>query len=136
MSFAIKADIQDAGAAQWSFVGQKTMYGGKRIAAGDSIYIFASENEGGRGLIARGRVLRASGLPKMPDKVRQTPRVSLSVQVTARAKRALGRSELKLFTEWDDPRAEVELNFKLYRQATNKVVGISPAAAAFLERFF
>jgi hypothetical protein len=29
-----------------------------------------------------------------------------------------------------------ELNLKLYRQATNKIVGISDAAAAFLRGFF
>jgi hypothetical protein len=32
--------------------------------------------------------------------------------------------------------AETELNFKFYRQATNKVVGITDEAAAFLDRFF
>ena len=35
-----------------------------------------------------------------------------------------------------DGRPETELNFKFYRQATNKIVGISDAAAAFLEEFF
>lgn len=30
----------------------KTMYGGKNIAKGDAVFIFASENEGGRGLLA------------------------------------------------------------------------------------
>jgi hypothetical protein len=33
-------------------------------------------------------------------------------------------------------RPETELNFTFYRQATNKIVGISKEAAAFLERFF
>jgi hypothetical protein len=30
------------------------MYGGKNIAVGDEVFVFASENEGGRGLLARG----------------------------------------------------------------------------------
>jgi len=30
----------------------------------------------------------------------------------------------------------IELNFKFYRQATNKIVGISDEAAAFLRGFF
>jgi hypothetical protein len=34
-----------------------------------------------------------------------------------------------------DGRPEIELNFKFYRQATNKIVGISDKAAAFLRGF-
>jgi len=52
------------------------------------------------------------------------------------AKRRLGRDELKPFSNWNDGRPETELNFKFYRQATNKIVGISDKAAAFLCRFF
>jgi len=37
---------------------------------------------------------------------------------------------------WNDGRAETELNFKFYRQATNKIVGLSDEAAAFLDGFF
>jgi hypothetical protein len=62
--------------------------------------------------------------------------VSIAVKRTALARRRLGRSELKSFSKWDDGRPESELNFKFYRQATNKVVGISEEAAAFLRRFF
>jgi len=57
-------------------------------AEGDTIFVFAGENEGGPGLIASGVVTSA------------------------------------------------ELNFKFYRQATNKIVGISDEAAAFLRRYF
>jgi hypothetical protein len=32
--------------------------------------------------------------------------------------------------------SQTEINFKLYRQATNKIVGISDEAAAFLQGFF
>jgi hypothetical protein len=35
---------------------QKTMYDGKRVQAGHTTYVFASENESGSGLIARGTV--------------------------------------------------------------------------------
>lgn len=34
-----------------------------------------------------------------------------------------------------DGRPETELNFKLYRQATNKIAGISEQTAAFLRGF-
>jgi hypothetical protein len=67
---------------------------------------------------------------------RQTPRVSIVIRRTARVKRRLGRAELKPFADWNDERPETELNFKFYRQATNKVVGLSAEAAAFLQRFF
>ncbi len=62
--------------------------------------------------------------------------MSVTVRRTARAKRRLGRSELKPFANWKDGQPETELNFKFYRQATNKIVGISEETAAFLRRFF
>lgn len=40
------------------------MYGGKHIAQGDTIFIFASENEGGPGLVAAGIVTSAEATPK------------------------------------------------------------------------
>ena len=52
-AFAIKAEVRDLRASAFAFTSQKTMYGGKRIAKGDTVFIFASENEGGHGLIAR-----------------------------------------------------------------------------------
>ena len=67
---------------------------------------------------------------------RQTPRVSIAVRRTALVKHRLGRAELKPFADWDDGRPETELNFKFYRQATNKIVGLSAEAAAFLGGFF
>ena len=108
------------------------MYDGKRIAAGDTIFLFASENEGGPGLIARGVVTSAQAIARQRGVERQTPRVSITVKRTARAKRRLGRAELKPFTDWHDGRPETELNFKYYRQATNKIVGLSEVAAVFL----
>jgi len=136
MTFAIKAAVDDPRAAAFSFSAQKTMYGGKQIAVGNTIFIFASENEGGQGLIAMGIVTSAEPVAKKRTVARQTPRVSITVKRTAAAKRRLGRSELKCFSDWDDGRPETELNFKFYRQATNKIVGISDETAAFLRGFF
>ena len=136
MAFAIKAEISDPRAKTFAFGAQKTMYGGKHIVRGDTIFIFASENEGGQGLIACGVVTSAKAIAKKPGIARQTRRVSITVRRTAVAKRRLGRSELKLFRDWNDGRPETELNFKFYRQATNKITGISDKAAAFLRRFF
>ena len=134
--YAIKAEIRDPQAEAFAFAAQKTMYGGRRIAVGDVIYLFASENEGGAGLVARGVVTSAEAVPRRPGIERQTPRVSLTVRRTALVKRRLGRAELKPFADWGDGRPETELNFKCYRQATDKIVGLSDEAAAFLGRFF
>lgn len=136
MAYAIKAEIRDPHAATFEFTAQKTMYGGKHIAAGDTVFMFASENEGGQGLVARGVVTEAEPIARRPGIARQTPRVSVAIRRTALAKRKLGRTELKHRTDWRDGQPDTELNFKFYRQATNKIVGISDAAAAFLDGFF
>lgn len=134
-SFVIKAEVSDPRAKTFAFTAQKTMYGGKQIAEGDIVFVFASENEGGQGLVACGIVTSAAAIAKKGGIERQTPRVSISVRRTALAKRPLGRSELKRFTDWNDGRPETELNFKFYRQATNKIGGISEDAATFLHGF-
>ena len=131
-AYAIKAEIGDPGAPAFALEAQKTMYGGKRIAVGDTIYLFS----GPGGLVARGRVTRAQPVPKAPGAARQTPRVSIAVERDGLAARPLGRAELKTFDRWDDGQPETELNFKFYRQATNKIVGLSDEAAAFLRGFF
>ena len=136
VAFVIKAEVLDSRTKILAFPRQKTMYGGKHIAAGDAVFVFASENEGGQGLAARGVVAVATAIKRVPGVARQTPRVSVTVKRTAFAKRPLGRRELKPFTDWNDGRPQTELNFKLYRQATNKVIGISDETAAFLRRFF
>ena len=136
MAFAIKAEVSDPRLKTFAFSAQKTMYGGKHIAEGDTVFVFASENEGGQGLIARGVVISAEATARKRGIIRQTPRVSVTIGRTVRAKRPLGRSELKRFTDWNDGQPATELNFKFYRQATNKIVGISAEAAAFLGEFF
>jgi hypothetical protein len=133
--YAIKTEITDMAATSWKFHAQKTMYGGKRISKGDEIFVFASENEGGPGLIASGIVSSSEATPRRVGIERQTPRVSITVNRTGQARRQLGRTEIMPFTEWNDGRPETELNFKFYRQATNKIVGISAEAAAFLRGF-
>jgi hypothetical protein len=136
MAFAIKAEVCDPRAKTFAFTAQKTMYGGKHIAEGDAVFVFASENEGGQGLIARGVVTSAKAVAKKHGVARQTPRVSLTIRRTALAKRPLGRNDLKQFSAWNDGQPRTELNFKFYRQATDKIVGISDEAEAFLNEFF
>lgn len=136
MAYVIKAEIRDPAATVFEFPAQKTMYGGRHIAVGDHLFLFASENEGGSGLVGRGIVTRTEAIPRALDLARQTPLVSVTVERTSQSSRPLGRAELKAFNRWDDGRPETELNFKLYRQATNKIVGISKAAAELLEGLF
>ena len=62
MAYAIKAEVVEPRARTFTFTAHKTMYGGKRIAEGDTVFIFASENEGGQGLIARGVVTQAAAI--------------------------------------------------------------------------
>jgi hypothetical protein len=112
------------------------MYGGKHIAENDTIFLFASETQGGRGLFARGIVTSAESLTKRPDVERQAPRVSITVRPTALAKAPWGRVEVKSFKNWQDGQPQTEINFKFYRQATNKIVGITAETAAFLNRLF
>ena len=134
--FAIKAEVSDPWAETLAFRTQKTLYGGKHIAKVYAIFVFASENEGGPALIASGVVTSSETTAKKRGIARQRPRVSLTISCTALAKRRLGRSELRPFSARNDGRSETELNFKLYRQATNKIVGISDEAAEFLSEFF
>jgi len=136
MSYAIKTEVRDPRVKTFTFTAQKTMYGGKLIAEGDTIFVFASETDGGQGLIARGLVTSAEAVPKNRNVARQTPRVSITVKRNGLAKRPLRRDDLKHFNNWKDGKPETELNFKFYRQSTNKIVGISPATATFLEQFF
>jgi len=136
MQFAIKTEVGDPARDLFIFKDQKTMYEGKHIGKGDVIFVFASENEGGQGLVAVGIVASAKATPRKPGVARQTPRVSITVRSTGRAKRRLGRAELETFANRDDDRPESELHFKFYRQATNKIVGISDATAAFLRKHF
>ena len=136
MMYVIKAEVRNPRATSLIFKAQKTMYGGKKIAVGDRIFVFASENEGGAGLVANGVVTAAAPTPRKPGIARQTPRVSITVRRSRTAKHPLGRKQLKPFSRWKDGRPETELNFKFYRQATNKIAGISAKAAAFLTGFF
>ena len=46
MAFAIKAEIRDPQSSTFTFTAQKTMHGGRQIAEGDTVFVFASENEG------------------------------------------------------------------------------------------
>jgi hypothetical protein len=46
MAYAIKAKVVDPQARTFTFTAHKTMYGGKLIAEGDTVFVFASETRG------------------------------------------------------------------------------------------
>lgn len=97
MNYAIKTEIRTPQAKTFAFAAQKTMYGGKHITEGDTVFLFASENEGGHGLVARGVVTSAEAIPRKPGVERQTPRVSVAIERAALAKRALGAKSSNIF---------------------------------------
>jgi hypothetical protein len=82
MVFAIKAEVLDPWAKTFAFSAHKTMYGGKLITEGDTVYVFASENEGDQGLIARGIVTHAEAIARKRGIARQTPRMSVTIRTT------------------------------------------------------
>ena len=126
-SFVVKAAPQPQHTDKLEFH-EKTMWRGKAICAGDEVFLFAAEHNGGRGLYARGIVI---------DAVRGVgSRVNLTVQRTGVAVRPLGRAELKPFRDLPDGGPETEIDRKLYRQTTNKIAGVSAAAISFLRGLF
>lgn len=128
MRFVVKAaPASDAKANTVSFT-EKTMYRGKDISVGDEIFVFASDHHGGKGLSARGVV--TSVAPGVGS------RRSIEVKLIAAARRKVGRDELKPFRDLSDRQPQTEIACKLYRQATNKIAGISDEAAEFLSTFF
>jgi hypothetical protein len=131
-NYVVKAGVRDPRAQAFVFSKMKTMYGGKQIAEGDQIFVFASETEGGHGLVARGLVTKVEAVARKAGGARQTPRVSIWVKRTALANRTLGRTELKPWRGIHDGSGEAELDFKLYRQATNKIVALEEGATRFL----
>src|SRR2546423_15717318 len=110
MTFAIKAEVRDLRVGMFAFGGQKTMYDGKHIAKGDTIFVFATENEGRPGLIASGVVTSARAIAKKRGIARHTPRGSIAIRRTARARPRLARIEDRPFSDCDRSRPRSQLN--------------------------
>ncbi|MET0795460.1 MAG: hypothetical protein ABW061_28335 [Polyangiaceae bacterium] len=130
--YVVKAEVQNPRAKAFVFAHMKTMYGGKQVAKGDTIFVFASETEGGEGLVARGVVTKVEAVAAQAGVARQTPRVSIWVKRTASAEQPLGRAQLRAWRNLSDGSGQAELDFKLYRQATNKIIAVEEGAARVL----
>lgn len=100
------------------------------------IYLFDSATSGGSGLCARGEVVAAELWTRQAGVARQVPLVNLTIRRAGVVLRPLAKAALRRFMDWGDGRAERELNFKFYRQATDKLVGITPRAATSLQEYF
>lgn len=131
MPFAVKAALAaEVGTGPLTFA-EKTLYGGKHVAVDDEVFVFWSDQQGGRGLCARGVVTSVEHGPG----TRRT--IVVRPVATATATRPLGRTELGPVREIDDDtQPEAEIARKLYRQATNKIIAVSEATAAFLRTYF
>ena len=137
MMFAIKAEVGDLTAGEFAFDATEDDVRRKAHRRGrHDLHLRQRERGRSRADRPRHRHLgtgdsqKARGPPA--DAVRQHRRQAASRSPGA----AWGEAELKPFSDWDDGRPETELNFKFYRQATNKIVGLSDEAAAFLRGFF
>jgi hypothetical protein len=128
MPFVVKAALGSSMEAGLFSFSEKTMYGGKDIRIDDEIFVFDSDHQGGQGLCAKGVVTSVARGPGI--------RVSIEVRIVAKARRSLGRRELKPFRDLGDDQPQTEVAHKLYRQATNKVAGVSDDAAALLSTYF
>src|SRR5258708_20414917 len=93
MPFVVKAaPAPEAGTLSFN---EKTMYRGKEVRVHDEIFVFASDHQGGQGLVARGVVTSVDHGPGI--------RVSIKVRRTAVARRYLGRRELNPFCDVPAP---------------------------------
>jgi len=128
MPFVVKAALGSQVKAMKLSFNEKTMYRGKDICVSDEIFVFASDHQGGQGLCARGVVTSVAHGPGT--------RVRIQVRFVAKARRSLGRGELKAFRDLEDGQPQTEIARKLYRQATNKIARVSDEAAVFLSRHF
>ncbi len=128
MAYVVKAELAPDAAAGPMRFREKTMYRGKDIRPGDEVFVFASENQGGAGLCAKGLVTSVEHGPGI--------RITIEVRPLAAVRQGLGRRELKPFCDLTDGRPQAEIARKLYRQATNKIAGVSDEAAGFLESHF
>ena len=126
-SFVVKAAPQPEGAEQLAF-DEKTMWRGRDCAWATRSSFSPPTIRRTMECIARGVVTEVTrGMGN---------RISIRVRRTGTAKRTLGRDELRAFRELSDGGRRRRSTHKLYRQATNKIAGISDAAAAFLRGFF
>lgn len=107
---------------------ERPMYGGKDIKAGDSLFLWTSEQQGGRGLWGRGIVLSSSAAgSKQHIEVRINQLVSLG---------HFGLVQIAPHRDSTDETPTAGLARKLYKHAHNKIARVTNAEADLLLRVF
>src|SRR5438045_2017583 len=101
MPYVVKAAVAEGPGPELLTFTEKVMYEGKKIQAGDEIFVFASDHHGGRGLCAKGIVTAVGHAPRA--------RWVIGVRPDAIARRRLGRAELKPFRDLDDDQPQTEI---------------------------
>lgn len=127
MPFVAKIAPVELVVGQHVHIDERIMYGGNQISDGERVFIWTSEHQGGRGLVAVGRVtsLRFTG-----------PRVLANILVEGRALRPFNLGNIAPFRDVADGSPASELARMLYRHALNKVAALDQPTTAFLEEHF
>lgn len=115
----IAADVGDTVGIE-----ERPMYGGKDIDTGDSVFLWASEQQGGRGLWARGIVLLVAPAGN-----------KLGIEVRIDQLATADHYGIDQIAPHRDSSAEtpiVGLAHKLYKHAHNKIAGVTSAEADLL----
>jgi len=107
---------------------ERAMYGGDAIRAGDVVFLWASETQGGEGLWARGTVLR-----RLPDRQRVTIETSIDRRRTGEQ---FSTRHLEPYRNATGTDPLIGLSRKLYRHAHNKIARLSDDEASLLGRYF
>ena len=128
MPFIAKTAPVSASVGDTVRIEELPMYGGKDVDTGDSVFLWASERQGGRGLWARGIILRV-------DHGEEKLRVEVRIDQLA----AVGHFGLDQIAPHRDSTANtpiVGLARKLYKHAHNKIAGVTNAEADLLLQHF
>ena len=109
-------------------IAERPMYGGKDIGPGDVVFLWASETQGGRGLWARGTVLKSE--------VHQ-PQLRIDVRVDQMVTSGhLGLEQIAPHRDSTENTPIVGLARKLYKHAHNKIAGATNGEADLMMGYF
>jgi len=127
MPFIAKTAPVSADVGDTLMIAERPMYGGKDIGTGDSVFLWASERQGGRGLWARGIVSHV------------TPGERISIEVRVDQLATAGHFGLDQIAPYRDSTSETPITGlarKLYKHSHNKIASITNAEANLLLRHF
>lgn len=104
-------------------------YRGAQPTSGDRVFLWWTEDRGGRGLSGVGRCLSVHHTQGL---------VQATVELIALHESGVGfgKAQVAPFRDVESDRPEATLSKKLFRQAHNKVVALTPDEEAFLDSYF